>query len=347
MIDLGNAAPSLWSRVDRHGCAAAWRTNPDALCHALDQGEPPSWDDVMRDVVCSGSLDCVEVLYDRGYEQHRSPDPWLHPAVISVWARRLEILRFVVEWSGPPRADKLDGAAAVGGGVEMLKYVRELGCVFDEKATEAAAYRGDLEVLRYLHMIEAPWDFRTPGAAVLADSLPCLEYAHMHGCPQEFKQVSPGRFHVFRPDSLPVLQYVCEHMDPEFRSRILKHMIIYLVGRLDSRRYFPTEPWDEGLDWPMVLYLVRKLGLASPKILTEARARHMERAAALAGVFWKAGKQLRAEETRLRPREAASGEEDGIITQGDAERMAMWAATARVPKELLERIAVEAHLILL
>jgi hypothetical protein len=347
MMEQANFFGYPRSPVDKLAFAAARSGNPDALCHALDMGEPLSWDDIMREAVRSGSLDCAKVLYNKGYEQHRSPQPGLHPAVFSVRSTQLEILRFVVERSGPPRADQLYSFYAVKGGVEMLKYVRELGCVFNEQTTAAGTSLGDLEALRYLHMIGAPWDFRTLAAAVRADSLPCLEYAHTHGCPQEVKEDELLLGDHSGAHSLPVLRYVCEHMDPRFGLRSLKHTSIFLVNELDFRWRYATKHWDKGIDWPIVLYLVRKLGVASPKVLTEARARHMERAAALAGAFWKAGKQLRAEETRLLHREAAGREGDGKTTQADAERMATWDAMARVPKELQERIAVEAHLILL
>jgi hypothetical protein len=137
---------------------AARRGKPAALpmpyALALAQTEPADWDCVMREAVRSGNLDCVKVLYDMGYEQHRSTEPNLHAAVFAVDYGQLEILRFVVEGSGPSQSGWLNGECAVQGGVEMLQYVRELGCVFDECAPETAARQGELEALRYLHTME-------------------------------------------------------------------------------------------------------------------------------------------------------------------------------------------------
>jgi hypothetical protein len=45
--------------------------------------------------------------------------------------------------------------------------------------------------------------------------------------------------------------------------------------------------------------------------------------------------------------EAARGEANSNVMHADAEQMATWDAMHRVPKELQERIAVEAHLIIL
>jgi hypothetical protein len=197
---------------------AARSGNPNVLRYALDQQDPGDWDHVMREAAGSGSLDCVKVLYDKGYEQHRSTKPNLHPAVFAVNHGRLEILRFVVDVSGPPQAEELYGECAVKGGVEMLMYAREFGCVFNERMTETAAGRGDLEALRYLHMNGAPWDSRTVVAALLADSLPCLEYAHMHGCPHEEKEW--WSCHEILACSLPVLRYVWKHLDPALAERM-------------------------------------------------------------------------------------------------------------------------------
>jgi hypothetical protein len=81
---------------------AAMSGNPDALRDALDRKEARDWDGLMDSAVWSGSLDCVKVLYDKGYGQRRSRQPNLHPAVFAVRYLQLEILRFVVDRSGPP-----------------------------------------------------------------------------------------------------------------------------------------------------------------------------------------------------------------------------------------------------
>jgi hypothetical protein len=231
----------------------------------------------------------------------------------------------------------------------MLQYVQELGCVFNARTVGAAARRGDLEALRYLHGIGTPWNSWTLAAAVQADSLPCLVYAHTHCCPQN----DQGKwfFYSSRACSLPVLRYVCDHMDPAFAAKVVDWTSDVLSHQIEWRRW-ASKPWEEGLDWPLVLYLGRKLGPALPAVLAEAKATQAERAAALAGVFWKAKKQLYAEGTKLLHREAAGGEENKQvckrrkITCAVAERMTLWDAMARVPKELQECIAVEAHLII-
>jgi hypothetical protein len=69
--------PQLLEGMDAYEFAESG--NPDALRYALDQNPPFCWDYVMELAVLSGSLDCVKVLYDKGYEQHRSTEPPFSP----------------------------------------------------------------------------------------------------------------------------------------------------------------------------------------------------------------------------------------------------------------------------
>jgi hypothetical protein len=215
---------------------------------------------------------------------------------------------------------------------------------------------------------------------VLADSLPCLEYAHVHACPQEEHIWWPC--YDFQGRSLPVLRYVCEHLGPALAAKTLEDTAGFLSYQVESFRRVIHES-ENRVDWSLVLYIERKLGEAAlPKALAETRARRMKRAAALAGVFWKAGKQLCAEEARLVQVDVASGEESrkitcaeesskitsaeesskitcaeesskitcaeesSKITCADAERMAVWDAMSQVPSELQELIAVKAYLVM-
>ena len=63
--------------------------------------------------------------------------------------------------------------------LEVLKYLHERGCPWDETACAAAAQHDNLEVLKFLHERGCPWDERTCDAA----SGELLEWAIDHGCP--------------------------------------------------------------------------------------------------------------------------------------------------------------------
>jgi hypothetical protein len=318
--------------------------NADALRYALQRADPVSWDSAMDNAIDSCSLECVKALYEKGYDRHRSKSPSRHPALEAVRLGWLEGLKFVVENSGPPAAKLLDCEAVLEAGVEMLKYVSKLGFIFDASTTEAAAQRGDLEALMFAHERGALWGVRTLAAAIRADSLPCLEYAHQHGCPHG---VVGGRFlaDVACAQSASVLRYVCEHMDPTWAGEVLKCTARYVAIKVERDH---TSRHNEQL-WQLVLYLGRKLGTDLPEPIAEAVAVRKGRAASLAGVFWKAGK-VRGGDGRM----TVEGElcQGGEVTKrrksrhADAEFVSLWEVMARVPEELREVLALEAHLII-
>jgi hypothetical protein len=313
---------------------------PDALRNLVDNLNPDWWDEAMSDAIEEGNLEFLKLLYNKGYNLHRSNDPEDHPAHHALRCGWLEGLRFVVERSGPPEG-WLDCASAVKGGVEMLRYVRELGGVLDGRTTRAAARQGDLEALRFAHACGARWNSRTIAAAVEAGSLPCLEYAHTHGCPTDHDYALAEAPHC--ANGLAVLRYVCEHMDPTWAAKVLERTARAIVRLARVKVAFL-------LDWQLVLFLGRKLGAAMPEALAEAVAARKERAAALAGVFWKAEQQTREEERRLLlgkvKVDGVHGKKRRKSTHADVRRVAVCEAMAKLPVELRERIALEAHLII-
>ena len=52
--------------------------------------------------------------------------------------------------------------AAMNGHLEVLKYLHEKGCEWNEYACTNAAMNGHLEVLKYLHENKCPWDPNVP-----------------------------------------------------------------------------------------------------------------------------------------------------------------------------------------
>eukprot|EP00884_Botryococcus_braunii_P008386 jgi/Botrbrau1/17549/Bobra.0766s0005.1 len=118
--------------------------------------------------------------------------------------------------------------------------------------------------------------------------------------------------------SLPVLQYVCDHMDPMWAAAVVKKTAVRLE--------YWAKKYGEEVDWQLVLYLARKLGQPLPPRLHKIAAVRRGRAAALAGCVFKAGKLAREQVSD------PSG--------------ALWAAVAQVPCELWLKIAVHAHLVI-
>jgi hypothetical protein len=284
-----------------------------------------------------------------------SNHPEDHPAIFVIKGGWLEGLRFVVDHSGRPRRGLLHCHQAIifGGAVEMLRYMHELGGGLDARTTKAAASWGDLDALRYARVKGAPWDFSTIEAAISRSSLACLQYANTHSCPSDPPYVvqssTTERLHA---RSLVVLRYVCEQMNRALAVKVLEYTARG-VARL-------AEFCPQSVEWQIVVYLGRKFRGALPRPLAEAVAVRRHRAVALAWVFWWAGHQSSrgGRRTRMRGKkerrilegEAAVGgdeEWESKDADADAECKALWEAMAKVPKELRERIALEAHLIIL
>eukprot|EP00884_Botryococcus_braunii_P003434 jgi/Botrbrau1/13091/Bobra.0187s0050.1 len=79
-MEFLQGAGCQWSREGDELCwAAAWGW-VEVLQYCLERNAGPPWDKVMGKAGWGGSVDCMQVLYDNGYEQHRSRDSKDHPA---------------------------------------------------------------------------------------------------------------------------------------------------------------------------------------------------------------------------------------------------------------------------
>jgi hypothetical protein len=74
-------------------------------------------------------------------------------------------------------------AAARGGHLPVLEWLRSQACPWDESACSAAAEGGQLAALQWLRRRGAPWDFLTCAKAAGAGHLEVLRWAHAQGCP--------------------------------------------------------------------------------------------------------------------------------------------------------------------
>eukprot|EP00884_Botryococcus_braunii_P022367 jgi/Botrbrau1/8814/Bobra.0335s0004.1 len=314
-------------------------------------------DKAMKRASWDSHLDCMQKLYDYGYEQQRSRDPNSHPAeeVIS-WAHadgsqdQLECLRLAVRQSGKPNPQELSTYKALLCGDEVLRYVCELGAVFDERTTNFAAAGGRVEALQYALANGAPWGTKTFECAIMGQeyfswkappggSLECLRCLHEHaraaGCPEAWDRPSEDAFcgpdwvESFGP-SLEVLQYVNDHMGPMWADPLLKATAEKLAGLATEMKN--GENTARQVDCQMVqivLYLARKLKDNLPHPLGELVAARRERAVALAKVCFKAERLA------------------STLRRSPSSSLALWDAMGRLPTELQEHIASQAHLILL
>ena len=72
---------------------------------------------------------------------------------------------------------------AENGNVELLEFLHEKGCPWDEMTCLVAAEEGHLECLKYAHEKGCPWDIWTCTQAAENGHLECLKYLHEKGCP--------------------------------------------------------------------------------------------------------------------------------------------------------------------
>eukprot|EP00884_Botryococcus_braunii_P005788 jgi/Botrbrau1/1520/Bobra.0107s0008.1 len=318
--------------------------SPEILRYCLERVRVRPWDKAMRRSIFRGSLDCMQLLYEAGYEQHRSREAKHHPAVyVVMYGMAQAYLLLAISRSGVPDAQLLDTVDAVRFGEDRLRYARELGAPFTIETTNTAAAMGDVGALRYALKNGAPWDATTFEAVIAAsrgpsrfdmevclDWLECLRCLHEHaraaGLPEKCSQPSERAFASFlwkgRPGPTPaVLRYVCNHMGPTWATPLLESTAQKLAGWVAE--YGGQRSQD--VHWQVVLYLGQKLKQSLPAPLGELLAVRREGAAALAGVFFKAGR-------------LAQG-------RGHPKLLALWGAMAGLPSDLRERIAFQAHLI--
>ena len=69
------------------------------------------------------------------------------------------------------------------GNLELLQFLRENGCLWDDWTCWNAAGYGHLDCLKYAHEHGCPWDEKTCSEAAKNRRLECLQYAHENGCP--------------------------------------------------------------------------------------------------------------------------------------------------------------------
>eukprot|EP00884_Botryococcus_braunii_P004967 jgi/Botrbrau1/14471/Bobra.0014s0109.1 len=313
--------------------------NPAVLAFVLDNVDEQGAgrDAAMEAAIKAGALECMRLLYARGYTVNRDRTGWQrHPVIVALRCGHVPCLQLAAEASRPPPAkEHLDCARAAVLGEATLRCVAALGGIMDYSTTAAAAGLGQLGALRFAHESGAPWDVGTLNAAVCGGWLDCLEYAHQHGCP--YVAMGAGvEARVAR--RVQVLRYVCEHMDPAWAKEVVGATASAFAHAAVQGR------WGD-FDWELLLYLARRLGSAVPPPLAEMVAVRRERAAAFAGVFFKAAQVV--ESLQHWPGQLSRDIYREHVKRRCRGSYHMWEALARVPSELRERIAYEAHLIVL
>ena len=82
---------------------------------------------------------------------------------------------------------------ARGGGLEVLKHVRERGCEWDASTCYYAAGGGHLEVLKWLRANGCEWGESTCAAAAQGGRLEVLKWLRANGCPWDLSTYQAAR----------------------------------------------------------------------------------------------------------------------------------------------------------
>ena len=80
-------------------------------------------------------------------------------------------------------------SAAKGGQLEVLEWLRENECPWDEETCTEAASGGHLEVLQWARENGCPWDEETCSEAASGGHLETLKWARENGCPWNIEAV--------------------------------------------------------------------------------------------------------------------------------------------------------------
>jgi hypothetical protein len=244
---------------------AIWACRPDVLDYCLRHNEPRrhEWAGLMTSAIIEDSTECMRVLYQNGFEEHRPRNlSYDHPALKALYYKSLPCLRVALQHSGvPDDVSLLNTAAAAEQGEEMLRVVRELEAPFNHFTTRAAIHAGQPGALRYALADGAPWNADTIRAAIAADSLECLQCVHEHACMVGFPEGWPGpagrgrrRQRPPKARSLPLLEYICEHMDPEWAQQVLMSTSAALALQVRN-----ADVAEDVIDWKLLRYVERKL----------------------------------------------------------------------------------------
>jgi hypothetical protein len=92
----------------------------------------------------------------------------------------------LLQWGvacGVPLTPKLFKAAASVSNLEILRYLRAIGCAWDERTCASAASVGRLEVLQWAREEGCPWDASTCERALFMGRVESFEWALANGCP--------------------------------------------------------------------------------------------------------------------------------------------------------------------
>lgn len=165
------------------------------------------------DAALGGHLDIVRYLFKRGYKIENC---FLE---MTAYEGHLDVIKFFMA-QGIPLDMEAVYSAARGGRLECLKFFAENGCVLNERTFFYAV--GHLDVMEYLLNEGCPWDETAILEAARSGDLECLKFLHRNGYPLQLKEIMRNACYSNNPKCL---EYLLEIGAP-IPSDIFEHAVL-------------------------------------------------------------------------------------------------------------------------
>ena len=140
-------------------------------------------DDHIRSVIKVAAYHGYVDVLESGVPEEKTP---LLMNVRTVWfaalGGRLEVLKWLRS-EGCPGHESACSYAAAGGHLEILKWLKSQGCPWNEWDCAGAAAEGHFEVLKWLRSEGCPWDEWACAHAAAGGQLETLKWLRSEGCP--------------------------------------------------------------------------------------------------------------------------------------------------------------------
>ena len=226
---------------------AAKSDNIEILKYMLDDVLPPCEDSllILQAAGKGGSLEIVKWIYSKYTFSVDTNKALLYNLCINAaGGGHLELLKFLYD-NKCPWDEYICAEAAYNGHLDVLKFLHEHSCPWDTPACAYAAFGNHFEILKYLHENGCPWNTsactHASGGVGQKGNLDMIKYLHENGCPWD----SNTYVHAIKSKRLDIVEYLFENNCPIDKSACLcaafnnnLEILIYLL-----KNGFPWDEW--------------------------------------------------------------------------------------------------------
>jgi hypothetical protein len=142
---------------------------------------------------------------------------------------------------------QVDAYSAGGGRIEVLKWLKQQGIVFDEVTVYSAAMAGQHFTCGYLLSEGCRWDESAVYAAALNSHWDTVRWLHAQGCPWDFVQIGTE---AARQGSIEGMAYVLQ------QEPVSDYDLSYMLQVAGANDHLAAAQWlreERVAEWPLVL----------------------------------------------------------------------------------------------